>query len=142
MYPLFRLCYATQAVGVIYVTRASVEYVKSAAHPPRPVPVEPAGIGRRLAALILDWVASLLLVRLIFFTFIAFGMVAMDLDASFVIPVVIGLAFIQVVLQFFYFMHMKDKGHEFAKLFMMTGMFFALAFVVTFMYIVWIGSPI
>ena len=79
---------------------------------------------------------------MIFFTFIAFGMVAMDLDASFVIPVVIGLAFIQVVLQFFYFMHMKDKGHEFAKLFMMTGMFFALAFVVTFMYIVWIGSPI
>jgi uncharacterized RDD family membrane protein YckC len=66
MYPLFRLCYATQAVGVIYVTRASVEYVKSAAHPPRPIPVEPAGIGRRLAALILDWVASLLLVRLIF----------------------------------------------------------------------------
>ncbi|WP_342388999.1 cytochrome C oxidase subunit IV family protein [Salinicoccus bachuensis] len=79
---------------------------------------------------------------MIFLTFTAFGLVAMDLDAQFVIPIVIGMAFIQVILQFFYFMHMKDKGHEFAKLFMLTGMFFALAFVVTFIYIVWIGSPI
>jgi cytochrome c oxidase subunit IV len=37
---------------------------------------------------------------------------------------------------------MKDKGHEFAKLFMIVGMFFAIAFCVTFIYIVWIGQPI
>lgn len=79
---------------------------------------------------------------MIFLTFTAFGLVAMDLDARFVIPIVIGMAFLQVILQFYYFMHMKEKGHEFAKLFMLTGMFFALAFVVTFIYIVWIGDPI
>ncbi|GAB3069389.1 cytochrome C oxidase subunit IV family protein [Salinicoccus sesuvii] len=79
---------------------------------------------------------------MIFLTFTAFGLVAMDIDQQFVIPIVIGMAFIQVILQFYYFMHMKDKGHEFAKLFMLTGMFFALAFVVTFVYIVWIGKPI
>ena len=31
-----------------------------------------------------------------------------------------------VIMQFYYFMHMKDKGHEFAKLFMLVGMFFQL----------------
>ncbi|MFC3419798.1 cytochrome C oxidase subunit IV family protein [Salinicoccus hispanicus] len=79
---------------------------------------------------------------MIFLTFTAFGLVAMDIDSQFVIPIVIGMAFIQVILQFFYFMHMKDKGHEFAKLFMLTGIFLALSFVVTFIYIVWIGKPI
>ncbi|MCG1008619.1 cytochrome C oxidase subunit IV family protein [Salinicoccus sp. ID82-1] len=79
---------------------------------------------------------------MIFLTFVAFGLVAMDVSPQFVIPIVIGMAFIQVILQFYYFMHMKDKGHEFAKLFIMTGIFFALSFVVTFIYIVWIGKPI
>ncbi|HIW11776.1 MAG TPA: cytochrome C oxidase subunit IV family protein [Candidatus Salinicoccus stercoripullorum] len=79
---------------------------------------------------------------MIFLTFVAFGLVAMDLDASFVIPIVVAMAFLQVILQFYYFMHMKDKGHEYIKLMILTGMFFALAFVTTFIYIVWIGSPI
>ena len=79
---------------------------------------------------------------MIFLTFVAFGLVAMDMDPSFVIPIVIGMAFLQVILQFYYFMHMKDKGHEYIKLMMLTGMFFALAFVTTFIYIVWIGAPI
>ncbi|GAA3717678.1 cytochrome c oxidase subunit IVB [Salinicoccus jeotgali] len=79
---------------------------------------------------------------MIFLTFVAFGMVAMDLDSRFVIPVVLFMAVVQVILQFYYFMHMKDKGHEFAKLFIMTGMYFGIAFVVTFLYITWIGSPI
>ena len=79
---------------------------------------------------------------MIFLTFMAFGMVALDFDPTFIIGSVMLFAFIQVILQFYYFMHMKDKGHEFAKLFMVVGMFFAISFVVTFIYIVWIGQPI
>ena len=79
---------------------------------------------------------------MIFLTFVAFGLVTINLDASFVIPIVVAMAFLQVILQFYYFMHMKDKGHEYIKLMILTGMFFALAFVTTFIYIVWIGSPI
>lgn len=79
---------------------------------------------------------------MIFLTFVAFGLVAMDIEASFVIPIVLGMAFLQVILQFYYFMHMKDKGHEYIKLMMLTGMFFAIAFLTTFLYIVWIGAPI
>ncbi len=79
---------------------------------------------------------------MIFLTFMAFGMVALDFDPTFIMGIVMMFAFIQVILQFYYFMHMKDKGHDFAKLFMIVGMFFAIAFCVTFIYIVWIGQPI
>lgn len=79
---------------------------------------------------------------MIFLTFLAFGMVALDFDPTFIMGIVMLFAFIQVILQFYYFMHMKDKGHDFAKLFMIVGMFFAIAFCVTFIYIVWIGQPI
>ncbi|CAD2078301.1 cytochrome c oxidase subunit IVB [Jeotgalicoccus coquinae] len=79
---------------------------------------------------------------MIFLTFMAFGMVALDFDPTFIMGVVMLFAFIQVILQFYYFMHMKDQGHDFAKLFMIVGMFFAISFCVTFIYIVWIGSPI
>ena len=79
---------------------------------------------------------------MIFLTFMAFGMVALDFNATFILGIVMLFAFIQVILQFYYFMHMKDDGHDFAKLFMVVGMYFAIAFCVTFIYIVWIGSPI
>lgn len=79
---------------------------------------------------------------MIFLTFIAFGMVALEFDPTFIMGSVMLFAFIQVVLQFYYFMHMKDKGHDFAKLFMIVGMYFAIAFCVTFIYIVWIGQLI
>ena len=79
---------------------------------------------------------------MIFLTFIAFGMVALEFDPTFIMGSVMLFAFIQVVLQFYYFMHMKDKGHDFAKLFMVVGLYFAIAFCVTFIYIVWIGQPI
>ena len=79
---------------------------------------------------------------MIFLTFTAFGMVALDFNATFITGAVLLFAFIQVVLQFYYFMHMRDKGHDFAKLFMIVGMYFAIAFCVTFIYIVWIGAPI
>ena len=67
---------------------------------------------------------------MIFLTFMAFGLAASDVPAQFTIPIVLGFAF------------MKDNGHDFAKLFIMTGIYFAIAFVVCFIYIVWIGAPI
>ncbi|CAM4273401.1 cytochrome C oxidase subunit IV family protein [Jeotgalicoccus halotolerans] len=79
---------------------------------------------------------------MIFLTFMAFCMVALEFDPTFIMGIVILFAFIQVALQFYYFMHMKDKGHDFAKLFMVLGLYFAIAFCVTFIYIVWIGEPI
>ncbi|MCK1977274.1 cytochrome C oxidase subunit IV family protein [Jeotgalicoccus huakuii] len=79
---------------------------------------------------------------MIFLTFMAFGMVALDFNATFITGSVILFAFIQVILQFYYFMHIKDEGHEFVKLFMIVGMYFAIAFCVTFIFIVWIGQPI
>lgn len=79
---------------------------------------------------------------MIFLTFMAFGMVALDFDPVFIMGIVILFAFIQVILQFYYFMHMKDNGHDFAKLFIIVGMFFAISFCVTFIYIIWIGKPI
>ncbi|MDK6863407.1 MULTISPECIES: cytochrome C oxidase subunit IV family protein [Nosocomiicoccus] len=77
---------------------------------------------------------------MIFMTFIAFGLVALDFNKYFVGAIIVTLAFVQVILQFFYFMHMKDKGHDFAKLFILVGMYFAIAFIITFVFIVWIGT--
>ncbi|GGH99745.1 MULTISPECIES: cytochrome C oxidase subunit IV family protein [Mammaliicoccus] len=79
---------------------------------------------------------------MIFVTFIAFALVAAELPKEFVIPVILGLAVLQVVLQFYYFMHMKAEKHGVPKLFMITGIFFGLSFVVTFIYIVWLGDPL
>src|SRR5699024_2670313 len=78
---------------------------------------------------------------MIFLTFVAFGLVAMDLDASFVIPIVVAMAFLQVILQFYYFMHIKDKVHDYIKLILLSVMFCALAFLTSFTYIVLIGTP-
>nr|WP_246143102.1 cytochrome C oxidase subunit IV family protein [Macrococcus equipercicus] len=79
---------------------------------------------------------------MIFLTFIAFAMTAAGLSKDFVLPVILLLALIQVILQFFYFMHMKHKGHDIAKLFMLFGMFLAMTFVVTALYLMWLGSPL
>lgn len=79
---------------------------------------------------------------MIFVTFIAFALVAAELPKEFVIPVILLLAVLQVVLQFYYFMHMKTEKHGISKLFMITGIFFGLSFIATFLYIVWIGEPL
>ncbi|GGI41493.1 cytochrome C oxidase subunit IV family protein [Mammaliicoccus stepanovicii] len=79
---------------------------------------------------------------MIFVTFIAFGLVAAELPKEFVIPTILALAVLQVVLQFYYFMHMKAEKHGISKLFMITGIFFGLSFIATFLYIVWLGDPL
>ena len=61
---------------------------------------------------------------------------------EFVIPAVLLMALIQVILQFYYFMHMKHPGHGTAKLMMLSGLFIAGTFVVMALYITWLGEPL
>ncbi|MFC6118676.1 cytochrome C oxidase subunit IV family protein [Macrococcoides bohemicum] len=79
---------------------------------------------------------------MIFLTLIAFAMVAAGLSKEFVIPAVLLMALIQVILQFYYFMHMKHPGHGTAKLMMLSGLFIAGTFVITAIYITWLGEPL
>lgn len=79
---------------------------------------------------------------MIFLTFVAFAMVAAGLSKEFIIPTVLLLALIQVILQFYYFMHMKHKGHGTAKLFILTGLFFGASFIVMAIYLAWLGDPL
>ncbi|MGM8211868.1 cytochrome c oxidase subunit IVB [Virgibacillus sp. W0430] len=52
-------------------------------------------------------------VLMIVFTVIAFGAVASgNVQKMFIVPILLIMALIQVAFQFYYFMHMKDKGHE------------------------------
>lgn len=47
------------------------------------------------------------------FTLVSFGLVASGIFTKMVaIPILFILAMIQVAFQFYYFMHLKDKGHE------------------------------
>lgn len=79
---------------------------------------------------------------MIFLTLVAFAMVAAGLSKDFVIPAILLMALIQVILQFYYFMHMKHPGHAAAKLMMLSGLFIAGTFVMTALYIVWVGEPL
>lgn len=54
-----------------------------------------------------------------------------------VIPVLFLFAAVQVGLQLYYFMHMKDKGHGIPQMFMFTGVVFAFLIPLTFVTIVW-----
>lgn len=51
-------------------------------------------------------------VLMIIFTVIAFGAVASGIQKMYVVPIIIIMAIVQVAFQFYYFMHMKEKGHE------------------------------
>ncbi|AVQ98929.1 cytochrome c oxidase subunit IVB [Oceanobacillus sp. M65] len=72
------------------------------------------------------------------FTIIAFGIVATDaIDKMFVVPLLLILAVVQVAFQFYYFMHMKDKGHELPSMMIYGGIFAALLTIAALSVIVW-----
>ncbi|GAQ18806.1 cytochrome c oxidase subunit 4B [Oceanobacillus picturae] len=72
------------------------------------------------------------------FTIIAFGIVATDaIDKMFVVPLLLILALVQVAFQFYYFMHMKDKGHELPSMMIYGGIFAALLTIAALSVIVW-----
>lgn len=76
-------------------------------------------------------------VMMILFTFVAFGMVIAGVDSFFVIPVLLLLAIVQVAFQLYYFMHMKNKGHDMPALMMYGGAAVALLTIITFTTIIW-----
>ena len=80
---------------------------------------------------------------MIFLTLISFTMViasnagVLGFSKYMVIPVLMLFAGVQVGLQLFYFMHMKEKGHGTPAMFMFTGALLAFLTVLTFVTIVW-----
>ncbi|GEN55274.1 MULTISPECIES: cytochrome c oxidase subunit IVB [Halobacillus] len=74
---------------------------------------------------------------MILFTFIAFGMVIFEVDSYFIIPTLIILAVVQVAFQLYYFMHMKNKGHDMVAVMMYGGVAVAALTIITFTSIIW-----
>ncbi|MGP4062153.1 cytochrome c oxidase subunit IVB [Halobacillus litoralis] len=74
---------------------------------------------------------------MILFTFIAFGMVIMEISSFFVIPTLIILAVVQVAFQLYYFMHMKNKGHDMPAMMMYGGAAVGALTIITFTSIIW-----
>ncbi|GGF11995.1 cytochrome c oxidase subunit 4B [Halobacillus andaensis] len=74
---------------------------------------------------------------MILFTFIAFGMVILDIGSIFLIPTLLLLAVVQVLFQLYYFMHMKNKGHDMVAVMMYGGLGVAILTIITFTTIIW-----
>lgn len=75
---------------------------------------------------------------MIFLTLIAFGVVAFgDVPKIYAIPILIIMAVIQVVFQFYFFMHLKDKDHEMPMVFMYGGAWAALLTLAALGLITW-----
>ncbi|MFD1415467.1 cytochrome c oxidase subunit IVB [Oceanobacillus jeddahense] len=74
---------------------------------------------------------------MIFFTLVAFALVMFEVPSTYVIPILLLLAFVQVGFQFFYFMHLKDKGHEVPAQIIYGGIFITVMVALTFTVITW-----
>ncbi|NBJ70775.1 MULTISPECIES: cytochrome c oxidase subunit IVB [Clostridia] len=77
-------------------------------------------------------------VLMIGFTIVAFAIVATNaMDKMFAVPLLLILAVVQVGFQFYYFMHMKDRGHEFPSVMIYGGVFAAMLTIAALVAIVW-----
>ncbi|MBY7143752.1 cytochrome c oxidase subunit IVB [Virgibacillus sp. NKC19-3] len=77
-------------------------------------------------------------VLMIGLTIIAFSLVATGaMESMFIIPVLIILAVIQVGFQFYYFMHLKDKGNEMPAAFIYGGVFVTFLILAALLVITW-----
>lgn len=74
---------------------------------------------------------------MISFTLVAFALVMLEVPSTYVIPILLLLAFVQVGFQFFYFMHLKDKGHEVPSQIIYGGVFITVMIALTFTVITW-----
>lgn len=64
---------------------------------------------------------------MIVFTLVAFGIVVGEImPKMFVIPTILLLAIVQVAFQLYYFMHMKNAGHEMPSTMMYGGIWAAI----------------
>lgn len=72
-------------------------------------------------------------------TGIAFFAVGTDfIPKSFALPFIVVLATIQVFMQFAYFMHMNQKGHEFPIFFILSAAFAVILTVAGCAYLIWL----
>ncbi|MFD1018043.1 cytochrome c oxidase subunit IVB [Thalassobacillus hwangdonensis] len=75
---------------------------------------------------------------MIAFTIAAFAVVVTDaIDRYFVIPTILLLAVVQVIFQLYYFMHMKNRGHNMPALMLYGGVGVAVLTIITFTTIIW-----
>lgn len=75
---------------------------------------------------------------MIAFTLVAFGIVVGDLmPKMFVVPTILLLAIIQVAFQLYYFMHMKNAGHEMPANMMYGGIWAAILTVAGLVGLTW-----
>lgn len=80
---------------------------------------------------------------MIFLTIVSFSMVIahqqemIGFTGYMLFPILMLFAAIQATLQLFYFMHMNEKGHGIAQMFMFLGALVAFLTVLTFLTIVW-----
>jgi cytochrome c oxidase subunit 4 len=73
----------------------------------------------------------------IILTILAFAAVMANLGRTFTIMFIVLLALIQVIFQLAFWMHMKDKGHFYATVGIVTGAFVALTAVAATVYWIW-----
>lgn len=75
---------------------------------------------------------------MVILTIFAFIAVATEgVSAKFIPIFILLLAVVQVVFQLFFFMHMKDKGHNFPAILMSGGVVVAILTVATLMSLIW-----
>lgn len=70
-------------------------------------------------------------------TILAFAAVNADLSRSFTLMFIVVLALVQVLFQLAFWMHMKDKGHFYAKVGIAFGAFIAFTGVISAVYWMW-----
>lgn len=75
---------------------------------------------------------------MIVFTLIAFAVVATGtVTKIYLIPILFIMAIVQAAFQFYYFMHLKDKGHEMPALLIYGGLWAAFLTLAGLMVITW-----
>lgn len=75
---------------------------------------------------------------MIFLTLVAFTIVATDtLNKGFIVPIIFLMAIVQAGFQFFYFMHLKDKGHAMAATLIYGGVWCAFLTLAGLVVITW-----
>lgn len=71
-------------------------------------------------------------------TFIAFAtVISGEINKDFIYIILVGLAVLQVFVQMAFWMHMKDRGHTFAIIGILTGVFIVFTCVIMAEYWAW-----
>ncbi|MDQ8734800.1 cytochrome C oxidase subunit IV family protein [Paenibacillus sp. LHD-38] len=74
----------------------------------------------------------------ILLTFIAFAtVISGEINKDFIYIILVGLAVLQVFVQMAFWMHMKDRGHTFAIIGILTGVFIVFTCVIMAEYWAW-----